>query len=73
MQAAAPTFRPSRTTTEFVTLWDTWLVFGLVVGLLLAERVARKGVNLARVSFGTRGEPGPAMAFSPCLGSRPTE
>lgn len=39
--------RRTRTTTEIVTLWDTWAVFGLVVGLLLAEWLVRKGVNLA--------------------------
>lgn len=39
--------RRTRTTTEIVTLWDTWLVFGLVVGLLLAEWLARKAVSLA--------------------------
>ena len=39
--------RRTRTTTEILSLWDTWLVFGLLTGLLLAEWLVRKGVNLA--------------------------
>ncbi|MDQ3331074.1 MAG: hypothetical protein M3552_10530, partial [Planctomycetota bacterium] len=39
--------RRTRTTTELISLWDTWLVFGLFVGLLMAEWLLRKRVNLA--------------------------
>lgn len=39
--------RRTRTTTDLLPLWDTWLVFGLVVVLLFAEWLGRKAVNLA--------------------------
>jgi hypothetical protein len=39
--------RRTRTTTELISLWDTWLVFGLFVFLLMAEWLLRKRVNLA--------------------------
>ncbi|MGC1276530.1 MAG: hypothetical protein WBC44_22750 [Planctomycetaceae bacterium] len=39
--------RRTRTTTSILSLWDTWLVFSLVVGLLFAEWLVRKSVNLS--------------------------
>lgn len=39
--------RRTRVTTDLISLWDTWLVFGLVVGLLLIEWTIRKAVHLA--------------------------
>ena len=43
-------FNPPRLTEnhmEILTLWDTWLTFGLVIGLLFVEWMMRKFVNLA--------------------------
>lgn len=39
--------RQTRTTTERISLWDTWPMFGLFVVLLLAEWLLRKRVRLA--------------------------
>src|SRR5690606_12086093 len=39
--------RRKMTTTDVVSLWDTWLVFGFVIGLLLTEWIVRKAVHLA--------------------------
>lgn len=50
LKRLASEFNPpevTRTTTSILSLWETWLVFGLVVGLLLAEWLMRKAVNLA--------------------------
>lgn len=38
--------RPREVTIEVFPLWNTWLAFSLVVGLLLVEWALRKGVNL---------------------------
>lgn len=38
--------KPRETTVEILSLWDTWLTFGLVCGLLLLEWLGRKGVHL---------------------------
>ena len=36
----------TETTIEVISLWNTWLCFGCVVGLLLGEWLLRKWVNL---------------------------
>ena len=38
--------RRVRTTTDILPLWDSWLMFGLVVVLLLCEWLGRKAANL---------------------------
>jgi hypothetical protein len=39
--------RPRETTVEILSLWDTWLTFALVCGLLLVEWFGRKLVHLS--------------------------
>ena len=51
------------TSIKVVSLWDTWLVFGLVVGLLVVEWLCRKMIHLHHEQTGLP----PRLAWPSCV------